>query len=85
MGLLILLLEVLKWLIIIRALMSWFVAPGSDNALVRGIRKITDPILRPFEQMVPNLGGVDISPLLAYFAIYLLQEVLRRVMYGGLG
>lgn len=74
------LLEILKWLIIIRALMSWFVAPHSDHPLVRLIRKITDPILRPFEEMVPNLGGVDISPLLAFFAIYLLQAVLLRLV-----
>ena len=73
------LLELLKWLIIIRALMSWFVAPQSDNAFVRTIRRITDPILRPFAEMMPNLGGVDISPLLAFFAIYLLQALLLRV------
>ena len=74
------LLEILKWLIIIRALMSWFVAPHSDNPVVRLIRKITDPILRPFEEMVPNLGGVDLSPLLAFFAIYLLQALLVRLV-----
>ena len=73
------LLEILKWLIIIRAIMSWFVAPHSDNPVARLIRKITDPILRPFEEMVPNLGGVDISPLLAFFAIYLLQALLIRL------
>ena len=73
------LLEVLKWLIIIRALMSWFVAPHSDNPLARGIRRVTDPILRPFAEMVPNLGGVDVSPLLAFFAIYLLQALLVRL------
>lgn len=73
------LLEILKWLIIIRAIMSWFVAPYSDNPFVRGIRKITDPILRPFAEMVPNMGGVDISPLLAFFAIYLLQMLLLRL------
>lgn len=72
-------LEALKWLIIIRALMSWFVAPGTSNALVDGIRRITDPILRPFAEMVPNFGGVDVSPLLAFFAIYLLQALLLRL------
>lgn len=73
------LLEILKWLIIARALMSWFVAPGSDNPVVNLIRRVTDPILRPFAEMIPNLGGVDISPLLAFFAIYLLQALLLRL------
>ena len=73
------LLEILKWLIIIRALMSWFVAPGTHNAVVDLIRRITDPILRPFSEMIPNFGGVDVSTLLAFFAIYLLQALLMRL------
>jgi YggT family protein len=73
------LLEALKWLIIIRALMSWFVAPGSDNAVARLIRRITDPILRPLSEMLPPMGGLDVSPLLAFFAIYLFQQLLIRM------
>ena len=72
-------LEALKWLIIIRALMSWFVSPGSDNALARIVRRITDPILRPLSEMLPPMGGLDVSPLLAFFAIYLFQQLLLRV------
>lgn len=72
-------LEALKWLVIIRALMSWFVDPASDNPFVRLIRRITDPILRPMAEMVPNVGGVDLSPLLAFFAIHLVQQVLIRL------
>jgi len=70
------LLEALKWLIVVRALMSWFVSPYSDNPLVVGIRKITDPILRPLAGMLPLAGGVDFSPIIAFFAIILLQRVI---------
>jgi YggT family protein len=73
------LLEALKWLIIIRALMSWFVAPGSDNGFSRIIRRLTDPILRPLSEMLPPMGGLDVSPLLAFFAIYLFQQLLMRM------
>jgi YggT family protein len=69
-------LEALKWLIIIRAVMSWFVSPASDNPIVTLIRRITDPILRPLADMLPLMGGVDLSPILAFFAIILLQQVL---------
>ena len=72
-------LEILKWLIIARALMSWFVAPGSDNPLVAFIRKVTDPILRPVSEMIPAMGGVDLSPLVAFFAIMLLQQLVVRM------
>ena len=73
-------LEVLKWLIIARALMSWFVNPYSDNPLVRAVRRMTDPILRPISDMVPPLGGMDVSPLVAFFALYLLQQVVVRMV-----
>jgi len=73
------LLEALKWLIIIRALMSWFVAPGSDNGIARLVRRLTDPILRPLSEMLPPMGGLDVSPLLAFFAIYLFQQLLIRM------
>ena len=73
------LLEALKWLIIIRALMSWFITPGSDNVAARFIRRITDPILRPLSEMLPPMGGLDVSPLLAFFAIYLFQQLLIRM------
>ena len=81
MGWLILyyLLEALKWLIIIRAVMSWFVNPFSRNPIVEAVRRITDPILRPFSQMVPIVGGLDLSPLLAFFAITLIQLLIARI------
>lgn len=72
-------LEALKWLVIIRALMSWFTDPYSDNPIVRLVRRITDPILRPMSEMVPSFGGVDLSPLLAFFAIHLMQQVIVRL------
>lgn len=82
MGWLILyyLLEALKWVIVIRAVMSWFVAPHSRNPVVDAIRRVTDPILRPISQMVPIAGGFDLSPIIAFFAIVLLQQVVWRLI-----
>jgi YggT family protein len=75
------LLEALMWLIVIRALLSWFVPPTADNPLLRLLRRITDPILLPFSQMMPGMGGMDLSPLLAILAIYLLQMLLVRAQF----
>ena len=72
-------LEILKWLIIARALMSWFVSPYSENPVARALRKVTDPILRPLSEVIPPLGGMDISPLVAFFAIHLTQSLLVRL------
>lgn|GEM_PF-1793241 len=69
-------LEVLKWLIIARALMSWFVDPRSGNPLVLWIRNVTDAILRPISSIMPNMGGMDLSPLAAILLIYLAQSAI---------
>ncbi len=73
------LLELLKWLVIARALMSWFVSPNSRHPAAEMLRRITDPILRPLSEMLPAMGGVDLSPLLAFFAIHLLQMMIVRL------
>lgn len=73
------LLEILKWLIIARAVVSWFVPPTSNHPLMQLLRKATDPILRPISELVPPMGGVDVSPLIAFFAVYLTQMALLRI------
>lgn len=72
------LLQVLQWLIIVRAVMSWFVDPYSRNPVVVLIRNVTDAILRPISSVLPRTAGVDLSPIVAIFAIYLLQELILR-------
>ncbi|HEU0077025.1 MAG TPA: YggT family protein [Longimicrobiaceae bacterium] len=69
-------LEVLKWLIIARALMSWFVDPRSANPLVAWIRGVTDAILGPLRSLLPNMGGMDLSPLVAILLIHLAQQAI---------
>jgi YggT family protein len=73
-------LEVMKWLVIARAIASWF-APASDNPVVDGLRRATDPLLRPVQRVLPDVGGIDISPLVVYFGLRLLQGVVVRGMY----
>lgn len=74
-------LEVFKWLVLARAVMSWFVSPYSRNPLAEGLRKVTDPVLQPISAMVPNAGGFDISPIIAFFAIMLLQRLVVTMMW----
>jgi len=72
-------LEVLKWIILARVLLSWLPMLGLRispyNPLVRWLYVLTDPILRP---LVPfsRVGMLDLSPLIAFFLIGLLQNVL---------
>ena len=68
------LLDMLFWLIIIQAVLSW-IAPGSNpNTAI--FNQLTQPILAPFQKVIPPVGGLDLSPIAAIVAIKLVQIVV---------
>lgn len=69
-------LELFKWLVIIRAVMSWFVSPHSAHPVAELLRRVTDPILQPISAILPNFGGIDLSPIVAFVLIVLLQSLI---------
>lgn len=71
---------ILSWAIIIRALLSFFPQIGY-NKLIQILNDITDPLLKPFRRF--QLGGpsfaVDFSPLLAIMVLWIISNVLHRL------
>lgn len=67
--------------ILIRALLSWF-RPDPRNYFVQLIVKITDPVLRPLERVIPPLGGFDITPIIAIVLIQLVLGALPMLAGG---
>ncbi|WP_237885653.1 YggT family protein [Pseudomonas sp. PGPR40] len=77
-------LSVLFYAMIISVILSW-VAPGSHNPGAELVAQITEPVLAPFRRIVPNLGGLDISPIFAFIAIQLVQSwLIPRLAYYAL-
>jgi YggT family protein len=74
-GVIALLLNLLSVAIIIRALLSW-VAPDPRNPIMQALDAITEPILQPLRQIVPRIGMIDITPMVA---IILLQVIAQLV------
>jgi len=76
--------DVYTWLLIVRILMTWFPI-DPYNPLVRFIARVTDPFLNLFRGLLPPMGGLDLSPILAFFALRLLRTlvftVLRQVIF----
>ena len=70
-----------NWLILIRALISW-VSPDPFNHIVQFLDKTTEPILYPIRKLLPfSLRfGIDISPIIAFFAIMFLRSFLVRTL-----
>ncbi len=72
-----------QWLLIIWVIMSWLVAFNVINSyqpFVRSVMHVLDaltrPVLRPIQRVVPLIGHVDISPLVALLLIYFLRNFL---------
>ena len=74
------------WLVIIGAILSWLVAfnvINTSNQLVYlfldFLYRITEPALRIIKRFLPNLGGIDISPVILILGLIFIQMVLANV------
>ena len=77
------LLQVLMWIIIIQAILSWLVAfnvVNTRNDFVRGLfnalERITAPLYRPIRRILPDFGGIDFSPIVVVLIIIVLDRLL---------
>ncbi len=71
------------YVIIASVILSWLMAFGVINAynpMVRSIwqalNAVTEPLLRPIRNMLPNMGGIDISPVILLLACFFVQSVI---------
>ncbi len=72
----------LELIVFARVMLSWLpISPWHPAA--RWIRRIGDPILRPFQRVLPSFSGIDFSPLLALAVLYVLQQVVHSLLVTG--
>ncbi len=76
------------WILILAVIMSWLISfnvVNTTNRIVSMIAdftyRITEPALRPIRRFLPNLGGLDISPIVLLLVIWFLRDVLRRLAF----
>lgn len=69
----------LTLLIFVRVLLSW-VRVNPYNPLIRLLYDLTDPILVPFQRLIPPAGGLDFSPLVALIVIDLLRRLVLSLL-----
>ncbi len=78
-GILSLLLKIYFWGLLITVIASW-VAPNSYNPVLILINQILEPAIKPVRKLMPDMGGIDISPIIAF----LLIKVLEILVVQGL-
>jgi YggT family protein len=71
------------WLLIAQAVLSWLVAFGIVNRYNRVVAtigdflwRITEPLLRPIRRVLPDLGGIDISPVILILLLWFLRNLM---------
>ncbi|MEO4012223.1 YggT family protein [Pseudomonas rossensis] len=74
-GVTALFLKIFFFALIISVILSW-VAPGSHNPGAELVNQICEPALAPFRKIIPNLGGLDISPILAFMVLKLIDMLV---------
>ncbi|MDR3499690.1 MAG: YggT family protein [Parvibaculum sp.] len=92
-SLLILIIQVIQlytWVIIIGAVLSWLIAFNVINTqnrfvytVVDVIYRVTEPALAPIRRILPDLGGIDISPIVLLLLLYFLQNLIIE-LFGSL-
>ena len=72
--------QVLTFAIFVRAILSWFPV-DHKNPLVVILYQITEPVLAPIRRIIPSLGMIDISPLVAIIVLQVIQQIAARMAY----
>ena len=82
-------LEIYVWLLIAQAVLSWLIAFNVVNTrnqfvamLWDFLYRITEPALGPIRRIMPNLGGIDISPVILILIIIFIEKVVTNFLYG---
>ena len=83
-----LILDIYIWLLIAAAVLSWLIAFNVINTrnqfvamVVDFLYRITEPVLRPIRNVLPSLGGIDISPVVLILIIILIKDIIVRYIY----
>ena len=86
-SIIIMVLQWIVWLIIAQAILSWLVAfnvINLHNRFVAGLynflNRVTEPLLRPIRKVLPDLGGIDLSPMVLILVIIVIQRMLPALL-----
>lgn len=77
-GVLIQTLSIYTLVLLVRVLLSWFPNLDWSNPLLSSVSAITDPYLNAFRGLIPPVGGLDLSAIVAFLALQLVQTLLEQ-------
>lgn len=81
--LILLVLDIYFWGLIIIVVASW-IAPNSYNPALILVSQIVEPVMRPVRRLIPNLGGLDLSPIFLFLGIQIAEVLVRSAAIATL-
>ena len=77
--------QIFSFLLLIRVLLTWFPSIDWSNGALSALCSLTDPYLNIFRGIIPPIGGSDISSLLAFLLLNVVQNLITNLQYASLG
>ncbi|MGE5395966.1 MAG: YggT family protein [Chitinophagales bacterium] len=71
--------KVMIWLVVARCILS-FIKHNPAHPIIRFIYETTEPVMAPFRRLVPMTSGMDFSPILVFFALELLRQLVLALI-----
>ena len=84
LGILALIATTYFWALLIMVIASW-IAPYSHNPGLSLLRQLIEPSLAPIRKLLPDLGGLDFSPMVALMLLHIFNQYLMPALAGQLG
>lgn len=73
------------WIIIVRIFLTWIPTINWESQPFKFLRAVVDPVLNPFRALIPSIGGLDFSPIIAIIFIQIVQSaVVQLLLHLGL-
>lgn len=76
-----LLFQILQLAILVRIILSWF-RVDPYNPFMQILYQITEPVLEPFRRVIPPIGMIDITPIVALLVLRLVQRIVVTMLLG---
>jgi YggT family protein len=88
LEIILIILDIYWWVVLATIVLSWLIAfniINTRNQLVdtvwRALLSVTEPVLRPIRRVLPKFSQLDLSPIVLFLAIYLVQRVIQLYIY----
>ena len=76
-GLIFLVLQIFQLILLARVLISWFPDLDRGNPIVQFLYDVTEPVLQPIRNVLPQTGMMDFSPIVVFLGISILLQLIR--------